>query len=294
MDKNKKEKLKFERKMAIRKMLPNFFLNLIHRRQVPLKKMEAFLTQYHPLADQGTKLETLAIVVPCFQHAQFLPKTFASIINQTVLPNEVIFINDRSLDETTGVIDRLIKAYEATHPGQIKFTVETNTKNLGQAMSLNKGIELARTDLIMILNDDDYLMHDVVETMLSFFRRYPELALIGGDMISFDNDKTVEKSDKLIKNILDPAQVKLHITSPTDALKFEDFSCLHITHSGSTFVKKKAESAGLYREKKDRIVRFSDRDFQIRVNLLYPVGTTAQLPFCFWRNDSSVDSGVNS
>lgn len=294
MKRYQREKLKYSTKLAIRKMLPNFFLRFIRRRQVPLKKMQTFLAEYRPLTGLAPKFETLAIVVPCYYHDHYLAKTFASIINQTRLPDEVIFVDDHSPDHTDTLLKKLVADYEQLDPGKIKFSIVKNDRNLGQALSLNRGITLAQTDLIMILNDDDYLMHDAVETMFGFFKRYPELALVGGDMTIFTNDDFLDRSDKMIKNIHNPANIKLDITYPADALKFEDFCCLHITHSGSTFVKKKAESAGLYREKKKRIVHFSDRDFQIRLNLLYPVGTTAELPFCFWRSNSSVDSGVNS
>jgi len=295
-DRNRREKQKQDIKMFIRGLLPRWFLNLIRRQQVPLRKMLEFTIEHKPLPNNLTiELKTLAIIVPCYNHDKYLAKTFESIINQTHLPNQVILINDDSKDRTGELIKKLVANYEANDPGKIKFITDNNNHNLGQAMTINKAIKLASTDLIMILNDDDYLMHDAVETILHLFRQNPKLALIGGSNIKFSNDELLDSSNKLIKNIKNPAEIELSITTPEDALKFEDFCCLNITHTGSTFVKTKAISAGLYREKKDRIIRFTDRDFQIRVNLLYPIGTTGdKIPFCFWRADSSVDAGLNS
>jgi len=39
---------------------------------------------------------TLAVVVPCFSHAAYLPDLLESIAAQTRRPNEVIFVDDAS------------------------------------------------------------------------------------------------------------------------------------------------------------------------------------------------------
>lgn len=259
-----------------------------------MQKMLDFQKEFQPLSEQNAKFETLAIVVPCYNHARFLKKTFESIAHQTRLPDEVIFINDHSKDNTREIIDELVETYQASNLGKIKFIRENNSKNLGQAMTLNKAINLANSDLVMILNDDDYLMHDAVEMMFRLFREHQELALIGGLNIDFSSDDFLDHCKKNGAEHIIPEKEELKITTPEDALELEDFCSLNMTHTGSTFVRNKAISIGLYRELKKRIVRFSDRDFQIRMNLLYPVGSSKSIPFCFWRSNSSVDSGVNS
>jgi hypothetical protein len=55
------------------------------------------------------------------------------------------------------------------------------------------------------------------------------------------------------------------------------------------------EAVGGYRvAKEQRVVPFSDRDFQLRINAIWPVAVAYETPFSFWRRDASVDGGLNS
>jgi GT2 family glycosyltransferase len=287
---------KYNAKITIRGLLPKWFLELIRQRQVPLNKMMRFKKEFEgKKVNEPTRVRTIAIIVPCYNHSKFLSLTFRSIINQTRLPDQVILIDDCSRDQTSEVIRGLVSDYQKNNPEEkIEFIVRKNEKNLGQALSINRATGLATTDVVMILNDDDYLMHDAIEISLRMLRDRKDLALIGFGNINFDNDNFLETSKKRVEDHFSIKDISLQITTPSDALGFEDFCSLNMTHSGSTFSRKKALSVGLYRNKKDRLVRFSDRDFQIRMNLLYSVGTDNKIPICFWRTNSSVDSGKNS
>src|SRR5664280_3537245 len=124
---------------------------------------------------------SVAVVVPCFGHAAFLPDMFESIVAQTRRPDEVIFVDDCSPDETSMVLKTLIATQQGVAGGH--FELLANDRNMGQAASLNRGISAASSELIMILNDDDYLMHDAVEAMLAFFDQHRDVALIGAHSI---------------------------------------------------------------------------------------------------------------
>jgi O-antigen/teichoic acid export membrane protein len=293
---NEKEAIKLKIKLWFRSFVPSFILPLIRRRQVPLDKMLKFQKDFAgKKINEPTKTETLAIVIPCYNHSQYLLSAFESIINQTRLPEQVILIDDCSHDDTYKLIKKLVSDHQDNNPtSKTEFIVEKNEKNLGQALTINKAINLAKTDLIMILNDDDYLMHDAIEIVLSLFQKNRNLALIGFSNIIFDNNGFLEMSKKLAQDYYPTNNLVLKITGPSDALNFEDFCNLNMTHTSSTFSREKALSVGLYREKRRRIIRFSDRDFQIRMNLLYSVGTTGEIPLCFWRSNSSIDAGKNS
>lgn len=281
--------------MLIRSFLPNWFLKLIRRRQVSLKKMQNFLKEFESKKiNEPTKIETLAIVMPCYNHAEYLPLAFESAVKQTRQPNEIILIDDYSSDNTYEIIKNLVSDYQKNNPNtQINFIIQKNEKNLGQAMTINKANNLTQTDLVMILNDDDYLMDDAVQIVMDTFKNNPGLALVGGAYIKFSGNNFLAKQAKISTDQIG-SDKKLTTRQPAEALGYEDFCSLNMTHSSSTFSRLKALSVGLYRPLKTRIVRFSDRDFQIRLNLLYPVGIYRQLPLCFWREDSSQDSGLNS
>jgi glycosyltransferase involved in cell wall biosynthesis len=234
----------------------------------------------------------MTIVVPCFGHADFLPDSFESIVAQTRRPDEVIFVDDCSPDATSTILKMLIASQPEAAGGH--FEVITNDRNMGQAASLNRGISAASSELIMILNDDDYLMHDAVEAMLAFFDQHRDVALIGAHSIHFAGHEALAAAPKRSTDYAD-AGVPLVVHRPEDVAGYRLYNDLNMTHSVSCFRKVAWQAVGGYRiDKKERVVPFSDRDFQLRVNTVWPVAVAYETPFTFWRNDSSVDAGINS
>jgi glycosyltransferase involved in cell wall biosynthesis len=235
---------------------------------------------------------SLAVVVPCFEHASYLPQTFESLVAQTRPPDEAIFVDDGSPDDSGEVIRRLFAAHPSPRGGHYSLLV--NDRNLGQAASLNRAISAASSDLIMILNDDDYLMHDAVESMLALFGQYRDVALIGAHSIHFEGNEAWAAAQKVSTAYAEPG-LPLVVHRPEDVAGYRNYTDLNMTHSGSTFLKVAWEAVGGYQvDKKRRVVPFSDRDFQLRVNAAWPVAVADKTPYSFWRSDSSVDRDRNS
>jgi GT2 family glycosyltransferase len=210
---------------------------------------------------------------------------------QTRRPDEVILVDDHSPDETGGILREFVASREAADG---RFVLLANDRNIGQAASLNRGISAASSDLIMILNDDDYLMHDAVETMLALFGRYREVALIGAHSIHFAGSEELAAAPKLISD-LTASEPSLDFHRPEEVLGYRNYNDLNMTHTGSCFLKAAWEVVGGYAvDKRKRVVPFSDRDFQLRVASLWPVAVSNATPFSLWRRDSSVDVELNS
>lgn len=235
---------------------------------------------------------SLAVVVPCFGHAAFLPDMFESIVAQTRRPDEVIFVDDCSPDATSTVLQTLIATQREVAGWH--FELLANDRNMGQAASLNRGISAASSELMMILNDDDYLMHDAVEAMLAHFERHRDVALIGAHSIHFAGHEALVAAPKRSTDYAAPG-LPLTLHRPEDVRGYRNYNDLNVTHSGSCFRKVAWEAVGGYRvDKTERIVPFSDRDFQLRINILWPVAVAERTPYSFWRNDSSLDAGRDS
>jgi hypothetical protein len=77
--------------------------------------------------------------------------------------------------------------------------------------------------------------------------------------------------------------------------RYRKYNDLNMAHSGSCFYKAAWEGVGGYlADKAERVVPFSDRDFQMRVNTVWPVAVAYETPFTLGRLGSSVDAGINS
>ena len=265
------------------------------RPEISQRRVKAFIKSRYGIeklnfASAGTP--SLAIVIPCYGHAPFLQEMFESIRQQTIAPDQVIFVVDNSPDDSLQILQGLISKYQSTTESELVLL--QNEANLGQAASLNKGIEYSNAEIIMILNDDDYLMHDSVEVTLKLLKKYPEAALLGGHSLHFGADE-LRHTPKLIKSICPTEEIEIDLRQPIQTLSYRKYNDINMTHSGSSFYKAAWKSiGGYYPDKSKRLVHFSDRDFQLRMNALFPVALSNTTPLSCWRNDSSVDQGVNS
>ena len=93
----------------------------------------------------------VSIVIPCYNHANFLPEAVASVVSQTYENWEIIIVNDGSPDNTEEVSNALIKVY----PG--KNIQLLNKENGGLASARNAGMAVAKGDYILPLDPDDKL-----------------------------------------------------------------------------------------------------------------------------------------
>jgi GT2 family glycosyltransferase len=274
----------------IRKGLKNTF-----KPEISQRKIRAFIkqtcNQHKPVEFYKTQL-SIAIVVPCYGHAPYLKEMFESIRLQTRQADEVIFVVDSSPDDSFQILQNLIQEFK--DQTKSKFLLIKNDSNLGQAASLNKGIEHAQSDLIMILNDDDYLLHDCIEVSLNILGKNPTAALLGGHSLHFGGH-SLKHIPKLIQDICPVENIEIDMRLPSHVSQYRGYNDINMTHSGSSFYKAAWHSiGGYYSDKSKRLVHFSDRDFQLRMNALFPVALSNLTPLSCWRNDSSVDQGVNS
>lgn len=263
----------------------------ISRRRIDryLERMRGVMTSQ--LSTQSR--DSVVVVVPCFGHAAHIPTMFESLVRQIRPPEEVVFVVDGASDDTEALLAGLIEQQD--EPLRARYSIVVNPRNQGQAASLNRGIASSTRDLILILNDDDYLMHDSVEVMVSLFSGSPEVALIGGHSVHFGSDHELASMPKMITAYSASALPPLVVRRPADVLSYRTYNDLNMTHSGSCFMRVAWETVGgYYPDRRRRLVPFSDRDFQLRVNSLFAVAVSPEIPLSFWRRGSSVDHGLNS
>ena len=88
----------------------------------------------------------ISVVIPCYNHGEYIEGAVESVLGQTYQDIEIIIINDGSTDELT---NRLLSGY--TRP---KTTVLT-TSHQGLANARNAGIKKSSGEYILPLDADD-------------------------------------------------------------------------------------------------------------------------------------------
>lgn len=105
----------------------------------------------------------VSIILPNYNHSNFLEKRLDSIFDQTYENYEVIILDDASTDNSL----ELLSKYR-NHPKVSHFVV--NEVNSGSPfLQWNRGIELAQGDFIWIAESDDYADLRFLEILLPKF-----------------------------------------------------------------------------------------------------------------------------
>jgi len=98
--------------------------------------------------------QLVSVVVPCYNHEQFVEAAIRSIAAQDYPRVEIIFIDDVSQDRSLEVARQTLKRPEiGSHLEKVQII--RNDANLGAARTINKGMALATGEYLAILNSDD-------------------------------------------------------------------------------------------------------------------------------------------
>lgn len=114
---------------------------------------------------------TVSVIIPNYNHAVYLQERIESVLKQTVQPFEIIILDDCSIDNSI----EIIKSYFSVYPN-IQFI--KNDINSGSTFAQwNKGVGLAKGDLIWIAESDDTSEINFLETLVSNFYRNEKVVL---------------------------------------------------------------------------------------------------------------------
>ena len=114
----------------------------------------------------------VAIVVPCFNHGEFLLEAIASVERFVSVPYELVIVNDGSSERhTLDVLERLRRAgYRII-----------DQDNRGLAEARNRGIRAANCDIFLPLDADNRLLPGFVEAALDVLARDRSIMAVYGD-----------------------------------------------------------------------------------------------------------------
>jgi len=131
----------------------------------------------------------VSVVIPCYNAEKYLGQTVSSVLKQTRLPDEIVFIDDGSTDNTKEILrtygDMLFKYQDKKYLHQeIKISIYENDVNRGIGYTRQKGIDVADGDYIAFLSSDDVWHErfleksmDILESMTLMYsnNNYPNM-----------------------------------------------------------------------------------------------------------------------
>jgi glycosyltransferase involved in cell wall biosynthesis len=123
-------------------------------------------------------LVLISIVTPSLNQGRFIERTLLSVLDQGIPDLELLVFDGASHDETLDVL----RAYSSR-------CTWVSEPDAGQASAINKGLAVARGDIIGWLNSDDVYRPGALKRVIDFFETNPQVDLVYGnaDFIAEDD-----------------------------------------------------------------------------------------------------------
>ena len=183
----------------------------------------------------------LSVVIPTYNRAQFLERALLSVLQQSVLPGEIIVVDDGSQDRTAEVVEQI----RSIHSLKIIYFRQ---QNRGPGAARNTGVSLAHHEIIAFLDSDDHWMRRKVELQFEPFTKSPT------QRISHTREKWFRRGSHL-------NQKKIHQPQAGDIFK----SCLKLCCVGMSTVMMYRSLFHEYGPFDEQLPCCEDYDFWLRV-----------------------------
>ena len=137
---------------------------------------------------KGSVMKT-SVVMATYNGESFLKQQFESILMQTVLPDEIVIVDDNSSDNTSKIITDYVDKYK----DDLSFNVTFRDENVGYINNFIDGINKATNDLIILCDQDDVWKKYKVERTLIFFNSYDDCMVLHTDVNLIDKNGVIIK-----------------------------------------------------------------------------------------------------
>ena len=158
------------------------------------------------------------------EKAIFLKKSLDSVINQTLVPDEIVLVKDGVL---TDELDSVINDFVAKYP-QI-FTIVSLSQNGGLSNALNEGMKVVRNPIIARMDSDDICFENRFEIQINYLLSN-ELDIGGGQIVEFSKDivdvVSIREVPLLHDEIVKFMKFRSPFSHPTIVFKKESFELL--------------------------------------------------------------------
>ena len=177
--------------------------------------------------ESTTNAAPISVIIPCFNSSKTIEICLNSVLNQTLLPSEILLIDDCSSDK--GLTKKCIQALQSKYKKQVDIKTFFFSSNMGPGSSRNLGWENANHPYIAFLDSDDIWELDKIMCQWNYLKNNPQVDIIGSNIkenqlceeASNDNFKKLTPKDLLIKNPFCNSSVVIKKNTP---YRFEEGS----------------------------------------------------------------------
>ncbi len=150
--------------------------------------------------------KSVTVVIPTYNAGRFIAETLESVLTQTLLPGEIIVVDDASNDDTVAIV----RAIARTAKVPIQILVQ-HIGSGGPAVPLNVGVAAVKSKYVALLDHDDRMRPEKLARQVAALEA-SDAKMVFSDcyLFSTDNDRLSAASgrSKLSKDHILRFQVK--------------------------------------------------------------------------------------
>jgi glycosyltransferase involved in cell wall biosynthesis len=147
----------------------------------------------------------ISVITPVYNGDRFIESCIRMVIDQACPEVEHLIVDGGSSDRTV----EIVQLYANQYP-HIRWVSEPDH---GQSDAMNKGIEMAKGNIIAMLNVDDYYEPNVLNRIVEWFEELPEPSLLVGNcniwndqgqLVGINRPKHLQLTDLLLGQNINP------------------------------------------------------------------------------------------
>lgn len=133
--------------------------------------------QSNPHIEMNIARACVSVIIPCYRCSETIGRALASVAGQTLMPKEVILVEDASSDN--GVTLKILREQAVKYADKFEVKVIALNQNQGAANARNVAWNLATQPYIALLDSDDAWHTKKIEIQYQFMQVNPDVVLCG-------------------------------------------------------------------------------------------------------------------
>jgi glycosyltransferase involved in cell wall biosynthesis len=140
----------------------------------------------------------ISVVIPCYRSDQTIARAISSVVNQSMLPTEILLIEDCSDDE--GKTREALLDIQNLYP-QCNIRITFLSENGGPSLARNVGWQNASQPYIAFLDADDSWHPEKLKIQYSWMKAHPEVLITAHESSQFFQKKLrpINESPQIFK-----------------------------------------------------------------------------------------------
>ena len=113
----------------------------------------------------------LDVIITCYNREKEIGRAISSVAWQTYREiNKIIIVDDKSEDNSLGIIDKYAEIYK-----NLNFQIIKHSENRGQNAAINTGLKYSDAEYVSFLDSDDIWDPEFLSTLVSKFNENIDL-----------------------------------------------------------------------------------------------------------------------